>query len=651
MKDPRSRNDESSLNDFYVLQKLAHGMDVAFPGPPESTHVEELERLFTSPDELQYQARIIDTLKGKFHEIVRGAILFDDSKGNSDSLLFSGAITFFSIHPKLLDSSIRSFVNWERVCPPSNLFRHLNPGLKTLLCKFDYCRVKCEKKHRECDSDCLRRALGLFLQKSLTYSASNLVDAVLPVKQGFHISLYKMPNDQGNIITDLMTLREKLRGASRKSNMSLLKNRRFLSWHDIEPELQKTAKRWRLDGIREAIPYLSDLFIQLTNLPLMQTEANIKALGALEQENGYSVGHFVEFAASLLIVPRTKNFYFLHFGLGHKRRAYGNNKNQETGSLPSGTLALFTHLEQPIGGAKLCILHALLSEVMSSLSRIEHAMYVSQLEAERERARARSISLVNYGHTLSHRLGPILHHFSSLKRDAKNSRAIGNAEMMDDLSLILQLNVFEDFQALAQHEKKERFLVRAGQAELLNLLSKIKVEWSTLIERQRDIEEVDTVSGFHRMNKVWASPHFCGPLRFASIGFDRSDSEGHLFRLGDFAYRELFCELLRNAVNYGTLHPTNESYGGFPVYAVPIYMKAEKIEGCPAIVLMNKTAKEPIYLNNSTWTPWPSEKEHSGPGMAIESLTRLGFGRMWYSFDAPQSMFMIGVHLTGLDVS
>ena len=71
---------------------------------------------------------------------------------------------------------------------------------------------------------------------------------------------------------------------------------------------------------------------------------------------------------------------------------------------------------------------------------------------------------------------------------------------------------------------------------------------------------------------------------------------------------------------------------------------------CRTIILSNKIRDKvpPHWLCNSHWTPWPSNRDNSGPGMAIAILRQLRIGELWYRYIPTKRLFRVAIWLKGL---
>jgi hypothetical protein len=252
-------------------------------------------------------------------------------------------------------------------------------------------------------------------------------------------------------------------------------------------------------------------------------------------------------------------------------------------------------------------------------------------------------ALVHYGHTLSHRISPILNYFDGFEKDPQ--QAAGNARMLSDISLVLQLSNINTIGALLEHNKRNRFLAYEDEAGSLDLVKLIKEDWSKLAEKSRSLGLIEEQNR-SKIQDVWACLSLRGPLKSAIIDHTLKDSDGRSCRLDNFIYRELFYELLRNAVNYGFPDPTEQTHRNMPVYKVVVRLEADEIDSLPVVILKNMTEKPPPnHLLSEKWKKWPRTHEHDGPGMALANIRRLGLGEMWFSFDPLKKIFRVAVHL------
>jgi len=253
-------------------------------------------------------------------------------------------------------------------------------------------------------------------------------------------------------------------------------------------------------------------------------------------------------------------------------------------------------------------------------------------------------ALVHYGHTLAHRVAPIIDYFEGI--DNERQRAAGNAKMLKDMGLVLQLSNVKDIQSLMSHPKKIRFLAYTEDSKPLNLLSLIKDDCSRLVEK---IRKLQTNSNTNDLEECWVQLSIDGKTKDAVIDYTLKDTSDKYCRLGDFLYRELFYELLRNAANYGKPTKTEEHKNGLKVYIAPVNIQNSQIHEKTVLVFRNFTDKTPLaHLQSETWAKWPVGHEHDGPGMAISNIRRFGLGEMWHCYDSLRNIFSVAVYLEGL---
>ena len=414
---------EDRLPYFYLVQSNKQQMAVAY-----HDHLlegsETFDSIFNLRDARRYRDFVRNLLLDKFGKIARNAEILPSQVENAGEISYSGAITFFSTNPHLQPSDahrvtstetndIRVFLDWPNVCLESDPFRHLSRGLETLLCQKAQCHfsARCPNSEKP-DPDCLQKAVGSFLH-TLDYSVSNLVDRILPHKEGFHFSLQSMPADDGRIIEALSELRTSLLNKKkfRKEDRHIVERDQLLDWDQIIQTLRTVATtRWRKE-VDVAESFLQDLYEQFKNLPLIRNPENMRWLQTLRGEHRYSIARFLELPISLLIVPAARYFYFMHMGLGPPGPDSQCTANHTLHRTPSATLVLFWHAPEPLSDTQLCLLDALMSQIVSSLSMIEHASTRAELEVDRLRVVSLENAVRNCAHNLHHRLKPIVEYF------------------------------------------------------------------------------------------------------------------------------------------------------------------------------------------------------------------------------------------------
>jgi len=630
--------DQHTLPNFYKLQELAHRMDIAYSSSREPDLFKAFQGALTSNNPDEYERLVKRAFQDKLIEIKE--LFFEDYFEASNELAFSGALTFFSRHSGFKDKrEIRFFLGWELVCPEEEPFRYLNKGLEKHLCADNYYQLAPGDRPKY-----IRAKLASFLH-NLNFSASNLVDKILPYKKGFAISLENIPDNQclqGAVFNALWDLKRRLvEGDLKKRDIPLLEEEGPIARNKLKAALEEIDQKANLEDIDKAVPFLEDLYSQIAKLLLTSNSENIACLKKLGGEKPYSLSNLIEFAISLLIVPTAKSFYFFHFGLGHHTPDSHSQNKTAARRLASGTLIVFNHTDRRLDDFDLCIIHDLVGIVMSSLSRLEYASIVSELEVEKGRAEAMGKALVHYGHTLAHRVGPVLDYFDGL--DESRERAAGSVQMLKDLGFVLQLSNVKTLDDIWVHSKKQRFLAYQKDTAPLELVHLIKYDCSKLVEMTREIKPS---ADEEKMLEAWVTLSIRGKIKKAFIDHTLKDVGDSYCRLGDFIYRELFYELLHNAINYGTPARGDGFYRKLPVYKVMLSLGQDFLDGLPVIVLRNFTRKKPPppFISKDTWEEWPYTLEHDGPGMAIATVRRFDLGQMWYCFNKEQMIFSTAVH-------
>ena len=268
--------------------------------------------------------------------------------------------------------------------------------------------------------------------------------------------------------------------------------------------------------------------------------------------------------------------------------------------------------------------------------------------------RSKESAIAHYGHTLGHRLSPIQAFFEGNKESLKRAKA--NATFLDDLSIVLQSRNLSSTEDLYCHAKKTRFIEYEREGAPLNIAWKIREEWPLLAESYQLIR----VSAELSQVRIMTLLEFTGGLQDAHLAFMLVDSEnGEACRPREAFYSQLFSELLLNVVRYGGI-PKNKIDLQEKTASVPVSLTAQMLKHesevvpspCPAMTLSNKVGDKapPGWLRKTQWTPWPSDRENDGPGMAIAILRRLGLGELWYRYNPTKRMFRVAVWLRGLSL-
>lgn len=267
--------------------------------------------------------------------------------------------------------------------------------------------------------------------------------------------------------------------------------------------------------------------------------------------------------------------------------------------------------------------------------------------------RSKESAIAHYGHTLGHRLSPIQAYFEGNKDSLK--RAVANAKFLGDLSVVLQAINLASTDDLYRHPKKARFLEYEREDGPLNIADRIQNEWPMLAESFQPVGGGET-----SQMRVMVLIEFTGSLQDAHLDFMLVDSEkGEACRPREVFYSQLFSELLLNVVRYGGI-PKNKIDLETKQASVRVALTVQALEHdskkapqhCPALMISNKIGDKapPPWLSETRWTPWPTDRENDGPGMAIAILRRLGLGELWYRYNPTKRVFRVAVWLKGLRI-
>lgn len=292
-------------------------------------------------------------------------------------------------------------------------------------------------------------------------------------------------------------------------------------------------------------------------------------------------------------------------------------------------------------------------------SPILHAE-ASRTQAERL-AEARKVALSHFGHTLKHRLDVL-----SAFLDANAPGAVRlRADMLKDLTLILQLNSVDDRQELCEklpERKRKRFMDIEGVQDVpaeLNLLARIR-EWAQVLTREDDVTIMNADGHAETEIVCPVALNLFSRVSSAKVGWQMT-SRGERARLNEAVFRELLFELLNNAWKYGDRGHQTGRDGSLSVQ-VDVILDATTIthgsETIPLLVLTNavhpkKVEECPLVAN--TWKRWPDEGDvrFNGPGMALDLLRRLRLGDMYHcTFMHEGELYVrVGVSFVGLTVN
>lgn len=260
-----------------------------------------------------------------------------------------------------------------------------------------------------------------------------------------------------------------------------------------------------------------------------------------------------------------------------------------------------------------------------------------EMQAAGRLAEARKVALSHYGHTLKHRLDVL-----SAFLDANGPGAVRlRADMLKDLTLILQLNSVDDRPELCEklpERKRKRFLDIEGVDDAiaeLDLLGRIHV-WADVLTRYEDVPVKDASGQVEKHVHCPVGLKLYDRISSATIGWQMT-SMGQRARLKEPVFRELLFELLNNAWKYGdrrlrTVDGTAQVQISVWLDTVPMIIDGETR---PLLVLANviQPAKvDDCPLIAQTWSRWPDKGDirYNGPGMALDLFRRLDLGDMYY---------------------
>lgn len=265
-------------------------------------------------------------------------------------------------------------------------------------------------------------------------------------------------------------------------------------------------------------------------------------------------------------------------------------------------------------------------------------------------AEARKMALGHLGHTLKHRLDTVKAYL-----DKQGQRALSrHMLMLEDLTVILQLNTVDDRNELLTLEKRNRFLdyADAESAGPLDLRELILHDWSDQVAREQSYSEEG------RRFNAWCRLDIHSRIDKAQVVYTLTDRDGRRCRATSTVYRELLFELLLNARRYGYVRPCpGERHDDLPVVSVRCDLGMAEVEGRRLLTLVNQTDPDkelPGHLQSAEWRPWPAARKYDGPGMALELFRRLELGDLFYrsrSLVTGQVFFAVGLDLIGLEIT
>ena len=277
-------------------------------------------------------------------------------------------------------------------------------------------------------------------------------------------------------------------------------------------------------------------------------------------------------------------------------------------------------------------------------------------QAERRKfqqlAEARKMALGHLGHTLKHRLDTVKAYLDQHGQQALS----GHVLMLEDLTVILQLNTVDDRNELLTLEKRKRnrFLEYADgkPAGPLDLKELILRDWSDMVAREQPLSDEG-----HRIS-AWCRLDMHSRISGAQLIYALTDGDGRRCRVTATVYRELLFELLLNARRYGYVRPCpGESHDDLPVVSVRCDLGMAQVQDRRLLTLVNQVhpGKElPAHLRSVDWRPWPAARKYDGPGMALELFRRLDLGNLFFrsqTLATGEVFFAVGLELVGLEIT
>jgi len=256
----------------------------------------------------------------------------------------------------------------------------------------------------------------------------------------------------------------------------------------------------------------------------------------------------------------------------------------------------------------------------------------------RRLAEARKVALSHYGHTLKHRLD-VLNAFL----DAEAPSAVRlRANMLKDLTLILQLNAVDDREELCERlpeQKRKRFMDLEGVEDApseLDLLPRIQ-EWSEVLTREEDVPLRDVSGRIETRVRCPVQLKLFPRITSASIGWQMT-SAGQDARLKEPVFRELLFELLNNIWKYGErVLLMGEDGNSYVQINVRVTKANIVVSGNTISLLVLANIIQPAKVGDcpliaEQWKRWPDKGDirYNGPGMALDLFRRLELGDMYH---------------------
>ena len=302
-------------------------------------------------------------------------------------------------------------------------------------------------------------------------------------------------------------------------------------------------------------------------------------------------------------------------------------------------------------------------------------------------------ALTHYGHTMGHRVAPILAYFNQISNDkttidgckeaisglikrqegddADNAclesphtktilkqiltileskekseyTALACARLIKDTSMVLQAHALTNIDELFAYNKKKdgRFLRSKNDLDLMALIKDEIIPFAA--------RTVVVNKGITNMEaNFWRWPNIEWEFSSAVITREIEDtvSKGKC-RLQDSFFTQLINELILNSVNHA-MHDREKVVDG----AVPVDIKVGTAHymGLELLVFTNRI-EESGKLNNITkpgtnWVRWP--QQDNGPGMAIAFFRKMKLGNMYVRWK--ESRFVqVGLEFKGLHIT
>ena len=464
--------------------------------------------------------------------------------------VFSGAFTVFPRFIKSVDRNwIPVFINWDSVKDS------INSGFRSYCESRRDCPLQPAPDHTTCDY--FQEHLGEFLDQ-LPFSCSRLVERRLPRKGSVSFDLQRLASYSKKTLADAFHDLWTVYCSSRFLE-PLIGPDHIAGWQEVWPSL-KALDCKSIIVIESA---LEDLYRQFTSLYLFQDHAsaiepNRESAGrsnvlALCRPPRYSLGAFLQFVLSMLVVPDAQWFSLFHLG-----------PSVTTADIGTATLALNSLLSLDLElryGTTI-----LFETAVSSIGRQEAEIMSAEI-------RAKESAIRHYGHTMGHRIAPVVAYFD--KHDIGNEAA-GCARLVSDISLVLQAYAVKGEQHFYRlnAEKGNRFVVYDRPLDILGLM-----EGDIKTISPKDVQMADRVIHRHPLLEVAVKEAYVNPEM-------RDVIQGRQCRLHDAFFAQLLSELVINAVQHGYHMKPDETNGGTSA-GVRIRVGGIVLDGRPAVVLSN----------------------------------------------------------------